>query len=107
MAFNQSCYGLRAKSTSGISTDYLYFALKHYIELLKAEATGSKFDAITTKTFAEVHLPVPDPKVQGQIIRECEAVDGSMAKIVEEGVALGDVPRVMSQRKAAVFEKYL
>lgn len=73
MAFNQSCYGLRAKN--GVSTDFLFYLLKHEIQQLKDQATGSKFDAITTKTFADVKLPVPDEKIQHLIVTECEAVD--------------------------------
>lgn len=105
MAFNQSCYGLRAKES--VLNGYLFYALKRQIHQLKAQATGSKFDAITMKTFEEVKLPVPDKDVQEIIVTECEAVDKSMASILNEGTPLKEVADVMRQRKEAVFLKYL
>lgn len=34
MAFNQSCYGLRAKSKI-VTSDYLYYLIKHNVSVLK------------------------------------------------------------------------
>lgn len=73
MAFNQSCYGLRTKGAT--TNDYVFYALKREIQQLKAQASGSKFDAITIKTFNEVKIPLPPIAIQQQIIAECEAVD--------------------------------
>lgn len=73
MAFNQSCYGLRTKTE--VSNDYIFYVLKREIQQLKTRAFGSKFDAITIKTFEEVRLPLPFPAIQQQIVAECEAVD--------------------------------
>ncbi len=105
MTFNQSCYGLRAKTQ--VSTDYLFYALKNYIHHLQDEATGSKFDAITIKTFAEVKLPIPDKVTQNKIVQECDGVDKSAAKLVEEGFSLQEIPREMTKRRMLVFKKYL
>ncbi len=77
MAFNQSCYGLRAKNS--VSNDYLFYVLKREIQQLKSQATGSKFDAITMKTFEEVKLPIADATTQQQIVAECEAIDADAA----------------------------
>jgi restriction endonuclease S subunit len=77
MAFNQSCYGLRSKTP--ISNDYIYYVLKREIQQLKSQAFGSKFDAITIKTFEEVKLPIPPLDIQQQIVSECEAVDAEVA----------------------------
>jgi type I restriction enzyme M protein len=73
MAFNQSCYGLRARSA--VSPAYLFYVLRHEIEQLRDQATGSKFDAITMKTFDEVLLPLADVATQRSLVTECEAVD--------------------------------
>lgn len=105
MAFNQSCYGLRAKGQ--VTTDYLFYVLKYQIQQLKSQATGSKFDAITTTTFREVKLPVPDEKTQKKIVAECNAVDNSAAQIIGEGIAFANVHGEMAKRKEAILKKYL
>ncbi|MCX5830936.1 MAG: restriction endonuclease subunit S [Deltaproteobacteria bacterium] len=73
MAFNQSCYGLRSKTE--VTNDYIFYLLKREIQQLKSQAFGSKFDAITIKTFEEVKIPLPSLEIQHQIVAECEAVD--------------------------------
>ncbi|WP_028488242.1 restriction endonuclease subunit S [Thiothrix lacustris] len=78
MTFNQSCYGLRAKES--ISNDFLYYVLKQEIEQFKRNAYGSKFDAITTRTFSDIKIPVPPIEVQQKIVQECEAVDAEYEK---------------------------
>ena len=39
MAFNQSCYGLRAKKGT-VTSDYLYYLIKHNISVLKKKLMG-------------------------------------------------------------------
>lgn len=73
MTFNQSCYGLRAKDE--ITNDFLYYVLKQEIEQFQRNAYGSKFDAITTRTFNDIKIPVPPSDVQQKIVQECEAID--------------------------------
>ncbi|MDR0526538.1 MAG: restriction endonuclease subunit S [Spirochaetaceae bacterium] len=57
MAFNQSCYGLRSKGE--VSNDFIFYVLKHFIQQLQSQATGSKFGSIVRKTFDSVKIPVP------------------------------------------------
>ena len=76
MAFNQSCYGLRSKAT--VSIEYIFYVLKREIQQLKAQASGSKFDAITIKTFDEVLIPVPPNSIMEKVVLECEAVDAEV-----------------------------
>ena len=76
--FNQSCYGLRA--TPEIDVGFLYYVLKQEIEQFKANAYGSKFDSITTRTFDDIKIPLPPKEVQAQIVGECEAVDAEVAR---------------------------
>lgn len=45
MAFNQSCYGIRAKE--GIDSIFLYYLIKNSVRKLKAITHGSVFDTIT------------------------------------------------------------
>jgi type I restriction enzyme M protein len=75
--FNQSCYGLRPKLDM-ISSGYLYYTLKEEIAQFKANAGGSKFDAITIKTFDDIVIAVPPAEVQAQIVTECEAIEAEV-----------------------------
>lgn len=72
MAFNQSCYGLRAKE--GIAdAEYLYYLIKYNVVILKKNTHGSVFDTITRDTFdgIEVDLPALDEqKKVASILRD-------------------------------------
>ena len=57
MAFNQSCYGIRAKD--GIDQTYLYYLIKGNIKKLKAITHGSVFDTITRDTFSNIEVSIP------------------------------------------------
>lgn len=58
MAFNQSCYGLRAKPDIVDST-YLYYLVKHNVTVLKKNTHGSVFDTITRETFSNIEVDIP------------------------------------------------
>ena len=66
MAFNQSCYGLRAKKGM-VTSDYLYYLIKHNISVLKKNTHGSVFDTITRNTFDNIELEIPSIKIQQKI----------------------------------------
>lgn len=59
MAFNQSCYGLKAKCDL-ITSDFLYYLIKHNIAILKQQTHGSVFDTITRDTFDGIEVDIPD-----------------------------------------------
>ena len=74
MAFNQSCYGLRAKE-SLVDAEYLYYLIKHNVVILKKNPHGSVFDTITRDTFdgIEVELPsLQEQKVVASILRDLD-----------------------------------
>lgn len=66
MAFNQSCYGLRAKEEIVDST-FLYYLVKYNVRVLKKNTHGSVFDTITRDTFANVEVDLPDMETQVKI----------------------------------------
>lgn len=66
MAFNQSCYGLRANKEI-VDEDFLYYLIKYNIRFLKKNTHGSVFDTITRSTFDEIEVDVPDLDVQKKI----------------------------------------
>lgn len=66
MAFNQSCYGLRAKKGT-VTSDYLYYLIKHNISVLKKNTHGSVFDTITRNTFDNIEVEIPSIEIQQKI----------------------------------------
>ena len=66
MAFNQSCYGLRAKKGM-VTSDYLYYVIKHNISVLKKNTHGSVFDTITRNTFDNIEVEIPSIEIQQKI----------------------------------------
>ena len=66
MAFNQSCYGLSAKKGI-VTSDYLYYLIKHNISVLKKNTHGSVFDTITRNTFDNIEVEIPSIKIQQKI----------------------------------------
>lgn len=66
MAFNQSCYGLRAKE-GVLNEDYLYYLIKHNVYMLKKNTHGSVFDTITRSTFDNIEVDVPSLKIQEKV----------------------------------------
>ena len=66
MAFNQSCYGLRERGDL-ITSDFLYYLIKHNIAILKKQTHGSVFDTITRGTFESIDVDIPDLNGQKKI----------------------------------------
>ena len=73
MAFNQSCYGIRAKE--GIDSIFLYYLIKNSVRKLKAITHGSVFDTITRDTFANIEVALPDIKTQHRIAKMLADID--------------------------------
>lgn len=73
MAFNQSCYGVRA--TKGMNKVFLYYLLKYSVQRLKQMTHGSVFDTITRDTFANLIVDVPEEITQCRIASILMAID--------------------------------
>ncbi len=98
MAFNQSCYGLRAKK--GIVTaDYLYYLIKHNVYVLKKNTHGSVFDTITRDTFDGIEVEVPDLETQNKIASILSDID---AKIELNN----EINNNLEQQAQAIFESW-
>lgn len=74
MAFNQSCYGIRARKGK-IDSAYLYYFLKYSVQNLKKRAHGSVFDTITRKTFDDLFVQLPDIDEQVKIASILSTLD--------------------------------
>lgn len=97
MAFNQSCYGIRAKD--GINSTFLYYLLKNSISKLKLMTHGSVFDTITRDTFATLIVDIPDKKTQDVIATTLAAIDDK----IELNNKINDN---LQQQSSALYGKY-
>ena len=77
-SFNQSNYGLRAKSELS-KNDYLYYALSYAKRALIGDTHGGMFDTITRDTLDRLLIPVPTLKVQEQIAEILGSLDMKIA----------------------------
>lgn len=66
MAFNQSCYGLRAKKEI-VDPTFLYYLVKHKVYILRKNTHGSVFDTITRDTFSGITIDIPEMHTQLKI----------------------------------------
>ena len=76
MAFNQSCFGIRAKS--GLDQDFLYYALKNKITELTAFTQGSVFSTINRSSFDQWLLDIPSVKKQKSISHILSVLDAKI-----------------------------
>lgn len=74
MAFNQSCYGLDAKSEY-LTNDYLYYLIKYTVSNLKKLTHGAVFDTITKNTFDYANVKIPESKQQTEIVKILGSLD--------------------------------
>ena len=93
MAFNQSCYGLRAKEGL-VDEEYLYYLIKHNVVVLKKNTHGSVFDTITRDTFDDIDLELPslvEQKIVASILRDLDdkiEVNNKINKNLEQQAVL-------------------
>lgn len=73
MAFNQSCYGLRAKDF--VDSCFLYYLLKQSVNILKHNTHGSVFDTITRETFENISVKLPPLPTQQKIASILSSLD--------------------------------
>ena len=73
MAFNQSCYGVRANENS--SNEYVYYLLKDRVSNFLQYSHGGVFDTITRDTFKEIDILLPPPEEQSSIAEVLSSID--------------------------------
>ena len=73
MAFNQSCYGLRAKEY--VDSTFLYYLLKQSVSILQHNTHGSVFDTITRDTFDGITINLPPLATQQKIATILSSLD--------------------------------
>lgn len=73
MAFNQSCYGVRANKKS--TNDYVYYLLKDRVSNFQQYSHGGVFDTITRDTFKEIDILLPPLPEQRAIASVLSSLD--------------------------------
>ena len=98
MAFNQSCYGLRAKEGL-VDEEYLYYLIKHNVVVLKKNTHGSVFDTITRETFDGIEVELPslvEQKIVASILRD-----------LDDKIEVNNkINKNLEQQAVAVFNKF-
>ena len=102
MAFNQSCYGLRANEIS--ENDFLYYLLKHNIQQLKQNVHGAVFDTITRDTFDQVDVLLPPLPEQRAIAGVLSSLDDKIELLREQNKTLEATAQAIFKRWFIDFE---
>jgi type I restriction enzyme, S subunit len=87
MTFNQSCYGIRAKSELAI-TDYVYYLLKDTVSGFLQIAHGGVFDTITRDTFKEIEISLPPLPEQTAIASVLSSLDDKIDLLHRQNATL-------------------
>jgi len=77
MAFNQSCFGLRA-NIEIVFPDFLYYSLKSSIKKIINSSHGSVFNTIALKDFDKIEINIPDLETQKKVVRILSALDNKI-----------------------------
>ncbi len=99
MAMNQTNYGLRAKD--GVGDYFVFFALAQMVEQLKQHAYGTIFDTITTRTFRDVKIILPDHAVIERFERRASPLMELILMNLQQSLTLAAIrdsllPKLMS-----------
>ncbi len=87
MAFNQSCYGIRA--LENITTnDYIYYLIKDTVSNFLQIAHGGVFDTITRDTFNEIDILLPPLPEQRAIASVLSSLDDKIDLLQRENKTL-------------------
>ena len=97
MAFNQSCYGLRADKDI-ITDDFLYYLIKYNVTILKRNTHGSVFDTITRDTFDGIEIDIPNKNNQLKIASILSKID----KKIQNNA---NINKNLEQQAQTIFEE--
>lgn len=97
MAFNQSCYGIRART--GVNQDFLYYLLKKSVNDLRRQSHGGVFNTITRSTFDVVSVGIPNLETQKKIAN----ILGSLDEKIELNRRMNETLEQLGQ---ALFRHY-
>ena len=99
MAFNQSCYGLKAKDNK-TTNDFLYYLLKLKINEIKANTHGSVFDTITTNTFDILSVVIPKD------LKEQKAISATLSALDDKIELNNRINKTLEEMAQAIFKQW-
>ena len=94
MAFNQSCYGVRAIE-SLTNTDYVYYLLKDTVADFRQIAHGGVFDTITRDTFNEIEILLPSLPEQKSIASVLSSLDDKIDLLHRQNATLEEMVEML------------
>ena len=94
MAFNQSCYGLRAV-TNLVIPDFLYYVVKNVSNELKQLANGGVFDTIIRETFSRIKVKLPAIDEQTRIAGVLSSLDDCIENLRETNTTLESIAQAL------------
>lgn len=97
MAFNQSCYGLRAKEMT--TNDFVYYLLKNMIGNIQQNTHGSVFDTITRDTFDILKVDLPP-------IQEQKAIAHILSTLDEKIEVNNQINKTLENMAQAIFKQW-
>ncbi|MDD2481920.1 MAG: restriction endonuclease subunit S [Lutispora sp.] len=98
MAFNQSCYGLRANEVT--TNDYLYYLIKYKIRSIQQNTHGSVFDTITRDTFEILTAKLPDD------IREQKVITHILSTLDEKIEVNNQINKTLEEMAQSIFKNW-
>ncbi len=98
MAFNQSCYGLRANEIT--TNDYLYYLIKHKINNIQQNTHGSVFDTITRDTFEILTATLPND------IEEQKAIANILSTLDEKIEVNNQINKTLEEMAQTIFKHW-
>jgi type I restriction enzyme S subunit len=97
MAFNQSCYGIRARNMA--LNDFLYYGIKNIITQIKANTHGSVFDTITRSTFDNLKIMLPS-------IEEQKAIAATLSCLDDKIELNNRINKTLEEMAQAIFKSW-
>jgi len=97
MAFNQSCYGLRAKEMT--TNDFVYYLLKNMIGNIQQNTHGSVFDTITRDTFDILKVDLPP-------IQEQKAIAHILSTLDDKIEVNNQINRTLENMAQVIFKQW-
>ncbi|MEK6452072.1 MULTISPECIES: restriction endonuclease subunit S [unclassified Myroides] len=94
MAFNQSCYGIKALEKYSFN-DFIFYLLKFTIANLKQFAHGGVFDTITRDTFREIEIKLPPLEEQKAIADVLSSLDDKIDLLHEQNQTLENLAETL------------
>lgn len=94
MAFNQSCYGIRAKDDKS-TNDYIYYLLKDAVDNFLQIAHGGVFDTITRDTFKEIIVSLPPISEQKAIASVLSSLDDKIDLLHRQNKTLESIAETL------------